>query len=584
MNNNNRAEGILALLIISGIILAAFSPLLANHSFLWDDELNLLQNPRATSPDLNGIIRYWTEPYLNMYIPVVYSAWSLIAMAGQALGLHDGGGPLSPWLFHVVNLFFHLINGLLLYLLLEKLVKNKPAAAIGALLFALHPVQAEAASYITELKTLMAFAFSVGAMNIYYAYKLNPKKNGALPIGAAAGAFLLFVLALLSKPTAVVAPVFIFIINLLVLDWGCKKSIKEAAPWFLVIIPFLIITKSVQPPYSHQFVSSMGERILIYGDAIAHYMAKTAYPAPLGIDYGRTPQNVLNTGWGYFAWIIPAVIAGGLLILGKKARPYLAGALIFIAGFGPVSGLSPFVFQTISTVADRYMYFSMAGVSLIAALIIARQPHAIVKGVAGAVLLALGLLVNLQVRTWDGNENLYIQAIKANPNSAMSYNNLASQYMHGTTQGLMFYHRAFTLKPDHAVAVRNLCSSILSMRNEHPAQNLRFLVRPEDQFKAVSYYNYAVNLARTEDYSQSLLWMGKALALDLFNPKILNNYAVLCWKIKDYKTARTLFELAGELYPESPDIAENILLTLPRPESSDTKAENLIFFNAIKTG
>ena len=578
MNNQNRAAAIGVIFLIAGIILAGFFPLLTNHSFVWDDELNILQNAGAASPDCKGIARFWTGPYLNMYIPVVYSAWSGVSLASHALGLHEAGSPLNAGLFHFVNLVLHLLNGLLVFWLLEKLVKNRAGAVMGALFFALHPVQAETAAYITELKTLLAFAFSMGAVNLYYSHKLSPEKNGRLPVSASIGVFLLFALSLLSKPTAVATPVFLFIINLLILDWGVKKSLRETIPWFLIIIPFAIIAKSVQPPYSHQFVSTMGQRLLIYGDAVAHYMLKAVYPASLGIDYGRTPQYVLNSDWGYFAWIVPAAVAGSLLLAGKRARPYLAGIFIFIAGFGPVSGLAPFVFQTISTVADRYMYFSMTGVALTAAFFIARHPNIITKCLAGAVLLMLGIGVNLQVRTWDGNEKLYAHAIRTNPQSAISYNNFASRYLHGTPRGVMFYHRALTLKPGYAMAARNLCSSILILKNEQPDLDLNFLVRPENRFKAQTGFYRAAALNRVGEWAESRRWMGEALALDVFNPIFLNNYGILCWRLKDYKTARTLFKLAGVLSPDNNDITKNIRLTLPEAGPDDTTAAKLNFF------
>ena len=578
MKNEIPASRIVFACLILCTILAAFSPLLYNQSFVWDDEINICRNDHILSPNPQSISQFWAKPYLNMYIPVTYTAWSFISLAGQALGLHDPGGPLAPQIFHIVNLILHFINGLLVFILLDKLVKNRLAACAGALFFALHPVQAETVAYITELKTLLAFAFSLGGMNLYYTHRLTQdqeKKSMVLPIPALG----LFTLAILSKPVAVVVPVFIFVINMLILDLDFRKNFRDTIPWLLIVVPFIILTKSVQPPYFHQFVSTIGQRFLIYGDGGAHYLYKALCPVSLGIDYGRTPEYVLGTDWGYFAWIVPALVAGGLVLCGKRARPYLAGVLIFIAGFGPVSGLVPFVFQTISTVTDRYMYFSMLGLGLAGAFFLARNSRALSKGLALAVLVVLAIGVSVQVRTWDSNETLYTNSIRVNSQSALSYNNLAARYMHNTLNGILFYHRALTLKPDYTMAAKNLCESILTLREEQPGLTWNFLVQPDKKFEAESLFYQAVNLNRAGDYPESCRWMGKALVINIFNEKILNDYGVLCWRLKDFRSARTLFQLAAELAPENPGIAKNLLLTLPGPDSNDTKAQDLVFFH-----
>ncbi|MBI9074449.1 MAG: hypothetical protein JEZ02_03480 [Desulfatibacillum sp.] len=572
------ATRFIAVSLILGLLLIGFMPVMFNQSFVWDDELNICQNSRMLAPDLEGICGFWTAPYMNMYIPATYTAWSAVSLAGQALGLHDSGGPLNAWLFHIINLFLHLINGVLIFILLEKLVKNRFAACVGALFFALHPVQAEAVSYITELKTLLAFAFSFLSINLYYSNRLKTE-NGEKVLGSHVLALALFVLALLSKPVAVVVPFFLFVINLLIFNQDLRKNLQTTAPWFLIVIPFILLTKNVQPPYSFQFVPSFGQRILLYGDAVAHYFYKAVFPWPLGLDYGRTPEKVLGQWWAYAAWIVPALVAGSLLLSGKRARPYLAGVLIFIIGFGPVSGLVPFIFQTISTVADRYMYFPMFGLGLTAAFLLSRHSKNLTKGIAIGVLILLAMGVNAQVRTWGDNLRLYTQGVKVNPRSAISYNNLAANYVHNSFEGVIYYHRALTIKPDYLMAARNLCASVLFLRKEQPGVNLDLLIKPDKKAEADLFFRKAVEFAGAGDYARSCLWMGKSMVINMFNSKILNNYAVLSWKLNDFKTARPLLELAADLAPDDPDIAKNLLLTLPGQDSSDTKAEDFIFFN-----
>src|SRR2546427_6732167 len=73
----------------------------------------------------------------------------------------------------------------------------------------------------------------------------------------------------------------------------------------------------------------------------------------------------------------------------KRWTLLLASLAVFIVGVLPVSGLIPFDFQRVSTVADRYLYLSMLGPAMAAASLLARQRRIFV---AVSFALVLGLL------------------------------------------------------------------------------------------------------------------------------------------------------------------------------------------------
>lgn len=91
---------------------------------------------------------------------------------------------LDPATYHVTNVVFHVLNSLLVLLLLQHpfwfmLTRSSTAAgssvegnlllaaAVGALLFALHPVQAEPVSWVSSLKDLCAAFFARAALILY---------------------------------------------------------------------------------------------------------------------------------------------------------------------------------------------------------------------------------------------------------------------------------------------------------------------------------------------------------------------------------------------------------------------------------
>ena len=117
-----------------------------------------------------------------------------------------GGG--DPWAYRAGNVAFHAANSVLLLLLAWRLW-SPSAAVFAAALFALHPLQVEAVTYVSSRSDL------VGAVGVLLALH-------AATLGSVAGAILGVVLAVLGKDTYAVAAG-------LVLLWAAWAS--PAFPW-----------------------------------------------------------------------------------------------------------------------------------------------------------------------------------------------------------------------------------------------------------------------------------------------------------------------------------------------------------------
>ncbi|MFH2099737.1 MAG: hypothetical protein ABIJ95_09525, partial [Pseudomonadota bacterium] len=367
-----------------------------------------------------------------------------------------------------------------------------------------------------------------------------------------------FALALLSKPMAVVAPLFVLVIQHFFFDVRPRKNLFLALPWFALMVPLMVLTASAQPPGPEQFIPGLLQRVLVAGDAAAFYTVHLFAPFQLGLDYGRTPEWVLSRPWASVAWLLPTVLVLVLWRLKARAWPFLGAYLIFLLGFSPVSGLVPFVFQRISTVADRYMYFAMLGPALAAGYFLTRQNRRGVFVGAAVVLCVLGGLSFAQTRHWKDDKALFLRAAAVNPKSAISWNNLAGFYEHVTIERLDMYRRAIRNKPDYRDAMKNLAEALLAIKKEAPTAQLESLVDKKLAADAPQWLDKATRLAREGNPKDAVGFFGLSLFLDMALAPAHNNLGKALLLTGNPGNSRVHFELAAAIEPDNPVYWNNL--------------------------
>ena len=129
-------------LILVVITIATFARSITNEFVGWDDPDNLTANERMNPPTWRTVQHYWTHAQEGLYIPVTYTFWAGVAkIAARARGA-DGSFVLNPWVFHVASLLFHTLSALIVFSILRT-QRASNAALLGAMLFAVHPLQVE---------------------------------------------------------------------------------------------------------------------------------------------------------------------------------------------------------------------------------------------------------------------------------------------------------------------------------------------------------------------------------------------------------------------------------------------------------
>ena len=290
---------------------------------------------------------------------------------------------------HVVNLLFHLLATALVGWLGVRIARSAFAGMIGALLFGLHPMAVEPVAWIASFNEVLADTLVLGCL----AAHLRSADGDAR--GARVVAVVLAMLALLTKESAWVLPVWLIGIDVLgTTSLGFRERTKRVWPFVAVC------------------AIALSWRWLALGrlglGRLAHYVHDLQ-----GDLLGNLPTKVVEclapwdwhaadaASWSSFA-LLPAVAMGGVIVLGLRRRDGLrlaALAVMFVAALAP--GFTNLVQDNGS--GSRVLYPALVVTGLAIGLLGSRASQRM-RVVVGVALLAM---VIAHVRVGQRNVAVY---------------------------------------------------------------------------------------------------------------------------------------------------------------------------------
>jgi hypothetical protein len=173
--------------LIAVLVILVYLPALRN-GFIWDDDSYVTENP--TLRDLSGLRRIWFEMgAVPQYYPMVHTTFWL--------EYHLWG--LNPVGYHLINVLLHATAAILLWQVLQR--SQIRGAWLAAVIFALHPIEVESVSWVTECKNVLSAVFYFAAALAYLRFDALMEAGGSNRQRWCwyLGALLLLLAALLSK-------------------------------------------------------------------------------------------------------------------------------------------------------------------------------------------------------------------------------------------------------------------------------------------------------------------------------------------------------------------------------------------------
>jgi len=381
-------------------------------------------------------------------------------------------------------------------------------------------MQVESVAWISEFRGLYSAFFSLLALLTLFRYLEKEKIVPAFAFIRSKHfivATTFFVLALLSKPSAIVLP---FVTGVLVWCFYNEKFtavIKVLIAWFLLIVPIVIITQYSQANEIFSENISIAQRILIAGDSLLFYFQKLIVPYPLAACYGLTPQLILNEKIIYFSAVICISLATFLFVK-RRSNPILfsAFAIIFICLL-PVLGLVPFEYQKHSNVADRYVYFAMLGfVLLIPVISIYFKKMKYSNYLVSFIFLSYLILNIKQTSTWKNEFTVWDNTLSHYQNSPNVYYNRGVEYskMGKFSEAISDYSHSLLLQTNYRDALFNRANAYENLGDVNSAfadYNTYLII---DSTDGSVYYKRAHLFYKTGNSNAALIDLRKAEQLN----------------------------------------------------------------------
>ena len=532
---------ILICVFLIAAIVAVYWPVYFYKFLKYDDDLYVTNNLNVHL-GLNFKSIHWafTSGYASNWHPVTW----ISHMIDYQLFKNWAGG------YHLMNVFFHILNTLILFYVLMRMTGAVWPSAFVAAAFALHPLHVESVAWIAERKDLLSTFFWLLTMWAYVRYVKNPKLKWYL------AAIVLFMMGLMSKPMLVTLPFVLLLLDYWPLQRKFSKWLLiEKIPFFICSFVSSVITYFVQQRGGATIaVEILGLKTRIANAVIScfEYISKMIWPSHLAALYPH-PGDAFSVTKAVISGLLLVIASIIFIYLSRRRRYFTVGWLWYLGTLVPVIGL---VQVGVQSMADRYTYVTLTGLFIIVAfganefIPKLRYRNFILSCLAVVVLIGWAFTASVQLKYWKDSLSLFEHALnvtennplmienyatylselgrfdeaivqsnkflKMKPNSAEAHNNLGSIFLQTgkTDQAIEQFRLAIKCNPGLPQAFLNLASAL--KKQGKPQDAIEYYkqaakVKPD---YVDAYLNLAITLDELKKSDQAIEYFNKALEFD----------------------------------------------------------------------
>ena len=473
----------LALVSIVAAIGAAYRSSVSGPA-LYDDRGSILENPTIRSLST----AWFPHP----------SGWPVSGrpVLNVTFGLNYALSDLDLRGYHLVNILIHAAAACLLFGVLRRtwtLAGASSGRAIGlawasALLWAVHPLQTESVSYLSQrAESLMGLFYLLCVYGFIRAYApgTGPRSSAGWALLSVAAC----AVGVGAKEVMATAPLVLLFYDRIFLagSWARVWSLRKGVYGCLVAtwIPLAILVASTG---NRGGTAGFGTGIAPWAYAVtqiralAIYLKLSVWPHPLLFSYGMTLGGP-----------IPALVGAGLILailIGATLRGALKGSRVAFLGiwfFGILAPTSSIIPVSTELIAEHRVYLSLAAVTTLVVLagegLLSRLGRAwggsprVWAGAGVAAVCLAGLLgaraTYARTQVYSSVLALWADTVATSPNDAGARNNLGNALadLGRDDEALVQFRAALQIAPSYGTPHHNV-GNIL-MKQGRPAEAAR---------------------------------------------------------------------------------------------------------------
>jgi tetratricopeptide (TPR) repeat protein len=444
----------------------AYANSLAN-GFVFDD-LDLVVDNRIirSIENIPRILARSYRPVRDVSYALDYAIW--------------GANPLG---FHLTNVLIHAANVILVFLLMMRVTGTRLAAAIAAFVFAVHPIQTDAVSYVSGRRDVLFATFYLAS---FYSYLESRRRKSRVLFALF---LILWGLSLLTKEMAASLPLVIFAWsfceelrdrrpvkwNSLVRsgaaavrrDWLLYSLCAAAVAGYVFLMVFLRRASVRAVPGSFDYWGGgFFDNLLTMSRVHVWYLKQLIVPTPIAQYFGAFEISTSIFDWRVIGSLVllGATVAAGFYAL-RWSWLITFAMLAYFAMLLPVSHLIPHH----ELLADHYLYLPMVCLGLVAGLAVQTASRrsfrikAVAYSAAALLLVAASVMTVLRNRDWKDEMSVWSANYRAVPNSPRAAFNLAAEYLkRNPRRAEELFKRALELDPAFAPTYSQLAQLLMS--------------------------------------------------------------------------------------------------------------------------
>lgn len=536
-------------------VLAAIYAGSLDAPFVFDDFASIPDNPSIRSlstallPPGDGVT-VQGRPILNL-----------------SFALNHALGGSSPFSFRLTNLGLHAGAALLLFGIVRRTLARSalgpryvdaaaPIAAVAALLWAVHPLQTGAVTYIVQrAESLMGLLYLLTLYAFIRSLDEGLRRRwSALAVGAC-------LLGMGTKEVMVSAPVMVALYDRFFVAaswrevWDRRRGFHLALASTWILLAGLVATTGLRGGTS---TGGLGfDRFDLWATqprAVVTYLQLAAWPAPLIFDYGTWP--VAGAGDVVPYVLVLAALVGATFWGWRRGHPLAYGGLWFFAILAPTSVMV----GTRQTVAEHRMYLALAPLAVLLGVLLFRGLNKIGLGIALAVAIAFAAVTLDRNGDFRDPLTLWSDTVAKQPDNPWARNNLglALTEARRPAEALVQYEQALRLQPIDPVSHFNAGHALVAL-DRTPDAIARFAeaVRLSPAYTDAR-YNLGLLLLKANRPTEAARELAEVVRSEPARAEFQANLGLALARSDQRDAAEAALRTALRLRPEYPEAAYNL--------------------------